>query len=65
MGLLSRLIGTASRAARTGTARRPVRRRPVARRPVTTRPGVRRGSPAGGLIGAVRGFLRGSGRARI
>lgn len=57
MGLIRRLIGTASRMSRG-------RRRPAGATTARRRP-ARRGSTAGGLMGAVRGFLRGSGRARV
>lgn len=58
MGLIRRLIGTASRMSRS-RGRRPAGAATRRRRP------ARRGSTAGGLMGAVRGFLRGSGRARV
>lgn len=57
MGLVRRLLSIVSGS--TAARRRPVRRGPVGRRP------VRRGSTAGGIMGAVRGFLRGRGRTRI
>lgn len=58
MGLLRRIIGTASRFA--GSRGRATRTRTTRRRPVR-----RRRARGGGLMGIVRSLMRRGGRARI